>query len=582
LNNEINLLKENEELKKQLKQLKKQKKFGLVWEDSNENENAIINGVEKFPFLVAKGEEFGFGNNGDKQNLLIEGDNIQSLKVLNYTHEGLIDIIYIDPPYNTGNKDFKYNDSFVDIEDGFRHSKWLSFMNKRLKLAKSLLKNDGVIFISIDDNEQHRLRMLCDEIFGELNFISTIHWHKGFGKNDTKHIRDVTEYVLVYAKNKKLLNAFKTNKDGIDQINQIIVNFYEEFEDYKGKESVLEKNIRDYYKSNSQLRGISSYNMVEKNTFRLYSSVTMEKPADPQYFYDIIHPITKKACKMPKKGWNRPETNSPNSMDKLLANNEVLFGKDETILPRRKYYLDAMEEETPSNFIYNTDQGGSELKKILNKSDFFTFPKHTSFMKHILGFIQNKEAIILDFFAGSGTTGHAIMELNKEDEGNRQFILCTNNENNICEEVTYERLRIANELNEYNESLQYLKIDIEEFNEQEDFELDLKNHLAKNMIATIKVKENNFNLINIENYLLQFENKPIFILNAINGITKAEFLKINQLINNIESNSIKIYVLSISDQLSYFNKIITEKEKTYEPLPETFLKLLKKIKRRLK
>ena len=181
--------------------LRKQKKYGLVWEDKPEDVEERLR--EELPVLLEDtGKAVVSGEAGAPNHVIIEGDNLEALTALAYTHEGKIDVIYIDPPYNTGNKDFVYNDSFVDREDTYRHSKWLSFMSKRLRIAKRLLSDKGVIFISIDDNEQAQLKLLCDEIFGANNFITNIVWQSTAGSNTGNEIVTTTEYVLVYTANR--------------------------------------------------------------------------------------------------------------------------------------------------------------------------------------------------------------------------------------------------------------------------------------------------------------------------------------------------------------------------------------------
>lgn len=213
----------NEEKSELLKLLRSQKKYGLVWEDKPED--AELRMVDEMPVLEEVPERAIVCDDPDAPNhILIEGDNLEALTALTYTHTGKIDVIYIDPPYNTGNKDFVYNDSFVDRENGYRHSMWLSFMNKRLKIAKSLLSEKGVIFISIDDNEQAQLKMLCDEIFGFENFIGDVSWQRTYSiRNDSKGIPAEIEHILVYGKTdwqpKKLprtaeMNAAYSNPDG--------------------------------------------------------------------------------------------------------------------------------------------------------------------------------------------------------------------------------------------------------------------------------------------------------------------------------------------------------------------------------
>jgi adenine-specific DNA-methyltransferase len=201
-----------EQLIAEVEKLSKRKKYGLVWEEEKIIEKFEKEAEGKLPVLIEDKKREVKTDPDKPVNILIEGDNYHALSVLNYTHNKSIDVIYIDPPYNTGNKDFKYNDKFVEAEDTYRHSKWLAFMSKRLKLAKNLLKNTGVIFISIDDNEQANLKLLCDEIFGETNFIAQLIWEQG-----KKHIGTFVginhEYMLIYAKNKSVINDNEKNGD---------------------------------------------------------------------------------------------------------------------------------------------------------------------------------------------------------------------------------------------------------------------------------------------------------------------------------------------------------------------------------
>lgn len=212
----------NEEKASLVELLRSQKKYGLVWEDKPEEIETRL--VDELPILTEVTERAIVSDSPDAPNhILIEGDNLEALTALAYTHEGKIDVIYIDPPYNTGNKDFVYNDSFVDREDGYRHSKWLSFMNKRLQIAKSLLSSGGVIFISIDDNEQAPLRLLCDEIFGCNNYEATITYvRKTSGKQDSANFAKSTEYILVYSKNSEwIASALPANEKVTNRYNKV-------------------------------------------------------------------------------------------------------------------------------------------------------------------------------------------------------------------------------------------------------------------------------------------------------------------------------------------------------------------------
>ena len=360
-----------------------------------------------------------------KNNLLIEGDNLKSLTYLKKDYLEKIDLIYIDPPYNTGSKKFKYKDCFTKEE-------WKNFITERFLIAYDLLKETGLIFISIDDNELYSLKPICDEIFGNKNFIENFIWVKNNTKNNSKTSSNNHEYILCYSKNKKeveKLNYFRVKKEGFDDVLDIVKN-----NKISKTPKEIELILKDFYKKNSNLKGISCYKFVDSN-YKVYSSGDLSSPQEG-YVYDIIHPVTKKVCKCPKNGWRYKES----ELNKLLKEDKILFGEDENKVPRFKRFLDDVEDEVLKSVINNNFDGKKELIEIFNDKCPFDNPKPSKLIKLLIETIHNKDAIILDFFAGSGTTGQAVMELNKEDGGNRQFILCTNNENNICKEITFVRL----------------------------------------------------------------------------------------------------------------------------------------------
>ena len=340
-------------------------------------------------------------------HILIEGDNLHALTALTFTHEGKIDVIYIDPPYNTGNKDFKYNDSFVDKEDTYRHSKWLSFMNKRLEIAKQLLNENGVIFISIDDNEQSQLKLLCDEVFGENNFIETIIWKNKYGPGAmTKGFGNIHEYIITYSK-KQLIS-----------IESILSE--EEIKNYKNKDEYF--NTRGGYITQPL--------------------ATKSKDDRPNLVYPIIHNGIEI---WPDKQWIW----SKERMFEAKTKNQLYInGEGDKWSVRFKQYLKdengyIRKGKPISIFIGPYNQDGTKELENLFQNKIFNNPKPTALINRLISMsingIDNKKATILDFFAGSGTTLQATMQLNAKDGGNRQCILVTNNENNICEEVTYER-----------------------------------------------------------------------------------------------------------------------------------------------
>lgn len=409
----------NEQKSDILQLISEQKKYGIVWEDSPEDveENLRVN----VPVLVEDKDRAIISNADDAPNhILIEGDNLEALTALSYTHEGKIDVIYIDPPYNTGNKDFRYNDSFVDSEDGYRHSKWLSFMEKRLKIAKKLLSDKGVIFISIDDNEQANLKLLCDEIFGACNFVSNIIWQSTAGSNTGTDIVTITEYVLVFSKNRA-----QCIFDG-EEVDDSSYKFSDEYENTRGRYS-LDKMDR---------RRVGGHYSEALNFPIEMPDGSLRYPGGTETRSD--------------EGWNYLW--SKTKVEWGLQNGFIVFkkGKDGWNVYNKRYSKidnsgNPIDRTTPyrnliTSDICNTAQGTTEITNIFGIRTF-DFPKPSLLIKRFLSSIvrTNQHSIILDFFAGSGTTLHATMQLNAEDGGHRQCILCTNNENNICEEVTYER-----------------------------------------------------------------------------------------------------------------------------------------------
>lgn len=408
----------NDEKAALLELLNKQKKYGLVWEDKPEDVEERLR--DELPVLKEVKERFISSEDPEAPNhVLIEGDNLEALTALTYTHAGKIDVIYIDPPYNTGNKDFIYNDSFVDSEDSFRHSKWLSFMNKRLKLAKGLLSDKGVIFISIDDNEHAQLKLLCDEVFGCNNFITNITWQSTAGSNTGNEIVTTTEYVLVYT-----ANRLKAHFDGQPPSDDTF-KFKDEHYNDRGKYT-LDKLDR---------RRVGGHYSEALNFPIEMPDGTLRYPGGGSNIND---------------GWNYLW--SKTKIQWGIENDFIVFkkSKDDWSVYCKRYQLvdntnKKVDRTTPyrnliTSDLFNTAQGTAEIASIFNERPF-AFPKPSGIIKFLLSTTvkTTPNSTILDFFAGSGTTLHAAMQLNAEDGGHRKCILVTNNENNICEEVTYER-----------------------------------------------------------------------------------------------------------------------------------------------
>ena len=402
------------------------KRYGLVWEDRVEDVEERLR--EELPVLV-EDKELALTNGGkDAPNhILIEGDNLEALTTLSYTHEGKIDVIYIDPPYNTGKKDeFKYNDYWVEAEDTYRHSKWLSFMNKRLRLARRLLKNDGIIFISIDDNEIGQLKVLCDEIFSHdsnpnnSNCLGVLVWDLGSGTS-AGHFTRSHEYILAYCKRKSFLPNFSGGEGLIDD---------------RAIKKKSKKNAESEYtfKKGTKFEAANdtefSGEWGKTEITRLISGRMICKDGV------LAEDVTLAAC------WTQR-----NQMDSFFDGNDTFDTKGQRVVEfyfrdNGKLYCrkerDKVNPPTVIRGVATTKQGSALIKEIFDNQEPIGFAKPVNLIKYLLS-LKNNNSIILDFFAGSGTTLHAVMQLNKEDGGKRQCILVTNNENNICREVTYER-----------------------------------------------------------------------------------------------------------------------------------------------
>ena len=432
-----------------LQLLNDRKRYGLVWEEHTEDVEEQLR--EKLPVLKEVCERRILSDDAESPNhILIEGDNLHALIALTYTHEGKVDVIYIDPPYNTGNKDFIYNDSFVDAEDSFRHSKWLSFMKKRLHIAKRLLSDRGVIFISIDDNEQANLKLLCDEVFGSDNCMANMIWNLGTG-TQAGHFTRAHEYVLIYAKKKGNIPNFSGGEGVIDHsaLKKISVkNPPVEFTFKAG--TIFEApdgfELKDSW-GGSEKTTLISGRMVAENGKLKYDVVLSAGFAMANQMHSWF------------SGKNTIDSKGQNVISFYFNSSGVLhYKKDKSVI----------NPSTVLDSVGSTKQGTTKLKEIFKNNLPFDFAKPVDLICFLVK-LRDKNAIILDFFAGSGTTLHATMQLNEEDGGKRQCILVTNNENNICEEVTYERnkrviegyttLKGENVEGLKNNNLRYYKID---------------------------------------------------------------------------------------------------------------------------
>lgn len=427
------------------------KKYGLVFEEHREEIDEILE--DNTPVLTE--EKDLFIDNGGEINFLIEGDNLASLKLLEKTHKGKIDLIYIDPPYNTGENDFIYDDRYIDKNDNFKHSKWISFMIKRLKIAYSLLENNGKIFISIDDHELTSLIMICDEIFGEENHVNTIvvNMNSLSGVKMTHAIKGKRypaqkEYLLLYKKSSKAPNLFidKRHKDKWDKEYNLIIPELKpnQFSDFSNlEEEEVNACLKDMH-----LETLSSYaksenikisdNWLWENSYRIFGTKSNRPLAkrnhDIEYNQQIVcYTNNDGNYRYFRSDYNKKVKDPRIELVQAKANSTVFLSDNWTDI--------------------SNDGGVAQEGGVI----FPNGKKPLSLLKRILTASNNKSACILDFFAGSGTTGHAALNLNEEDGGNRKFILCTNNENEICRTITYKRLK--NVFEEYEGTLKYYKVD---------------------------------------------------------------------------------------------------------------------------
>jgi len=557
------------------------KKYGLVWDREREPEQVVLDCENNLPILkkITKKE---IRTDESDDNIFIEGDNYHSLTVLNYTHKGKIDFIYIDPPYNTGKKDeWKYNDKFIDENDSYRHAKWLNMMEKRLELSKHLLKEDGVIFISIGEQEVANLNLLCGKVFRHENFLTIIARISKTASDKGKHFAPSCDYIVCYAKNKANIDTS---------------NFYDEVDE-------------DLYTKEDE-------NGIYRDDIALYQSALDTRP-NQRYFIkcpdgSLVIPPGKSMPKEKKEGakanpikgdgvWRWAIDNGFKDKKHLLVfketKNSPLLDQNGNKAKYNIYTKSYLEERKgkgvkPRNFLVDKkflNRRGSDYLKTLGLD--FPYSKPKELIDHLMKIVHiQQDAIILDFFAGSGTTGEAVLDLNSEDKGKRKFILCTNNEGQIAEEVCYPRIEkiIKGFIKQNNGktkisglggNLQYYKTDlipverIDNINDKQRHELTEK---AGQMIA---IKENTFEEVEICEWYQIFENKNKTRKTAIYFRENTD--KFEELVNKVKNTKTVLYVFSYGridkKTFKYLDKNIT-----IEDIPEPILEIYKEINQTLK
>lgn len=565
-----------EKLLKQIKELeaelKSAKKYGLVWDKENTKEDVVLLCQQFIPVLVQDKNKKVL--NGGTNNILIEGDNYHALTSLNFVEKESVDLIYIDPPYNTGHEDFSYNDNYVNYDDTFIHSKWLSFMERRLKLAKELLKEDGIIFISIDDNEQANLKILCDSIFGPYNFVNTFIIDKtAQGANNSATFKTQHEFCLLYKKR----DDRNINTNIADEIDRSKYKYKDEkgyyalTNTFDSINSPLSKNKNRgytvyYRESDKDVIVRDEYNR-ENNTFGPVDNELLKKGYIP------IRPGIRKNVQYP---WNWMLSRFLEEYKQELVFQRNKFG-NYTIYHKNRF-KGLTKDATIKRF--DTRQFGNQALVDVLGQKLFDYPKSIDMMKWVISRHLNKDALVLDFFAGSGTTGQAVLELNAEDGGNRRFILCTNNENGICEKVTYPRLKTVitgkrPDGSKYSDglpaNLYYFKTD---FIKDEANTEQAKYNLVEKVDALLCIAENIFDEVERNDYSSHFVsgNKHLFIYNDYYNADKFKEFKDRVLSANGEKI---VYVYSSDNNVD--ETLIDSGDVVVKPIPSKIYEIYKEI-----
>lgn len=540
-----------EQLIEEIKRLKKRKKFGLVWEDKPEDVVELCK--TKLPVLIAAKNKGGSHDTNKPTNILIEGDNYHALSVLNYTHQGKIDVIYIDPPFNTGARDWKYNNDYVDINDTYRHSKWLSMMSKRLRLAKCLLKSDGVLICAIDDNELHHLGTLLEEIFYgyESHCVTIVHNPRGVQGNNFSHTHEYAYFV--FRKGEKVIGPRKFDEDERDWSN--LRNW--------GSESLRTDAKNCFYSVIVEGDKIVGFGNVAPS--RTHPAKQTMK-SGTRY---CVYPIDRSGI---ERKWRYARQTVESIRHLLRAKKtkngyEIEIGKDFGTV--RTVWIDSR---------YDASVYGTQLVHALVRKSKFDFPKsvYTTYDCIAPILYERKNAVILDYFAGSGTTGHAVLMLNKKDKGHRSFILCTNNENKIAEQVCYPRIKqvIAGhakyaDITGVPANLRYFRTD---FVDAEPTDKN-KKKLTAQATEMLCLKENTFDTVITKKAFKIFKNA-----NHCTGIIFDQMAipDFKDAITTVKGR-FSVYVFSLGDD-TFDEEFEDVKQKVkLSPIPEAILRVYRRI-----
>ena len=540
-------------------QLKQDNQFGLHWIDvpeafDAESENKIPV-LEEVPELAIKNDD------GKPTHILIEGDNYHALTCLNYTHHGKVDVIYIDPPYNTGSDGFTYHDKrfLEEYPDGniipknhpLRHSAWLSFMEKRLKIAYELLSDRGVVFISIDDNEQANLKLLCDKLFFPNNFLAQIIWERAYAPIGLKkHFSESHDYIIAYAK-----QIEKSNNNGLPRT-----------EEANGRYSNPDNDPRGDWKSSDLSVG----------------------PAVKSNIYPIITPSGREVLPPSGYSWRLDKE----SFKRYVSEDRIWFGLTGNNVPSIKRFLSEVKQGiTPMTIWKYADVGHSqdatkELKEIFGGKALFTYPKPVRLLKRIIHLYSKSDSIILDFFAGSGTTLHATMQLNAEDGGHRQCILCQINEGDICRDVTYERNRRVIQgytdskgkfVDGLGNSLKYYRTAFVGKNGPKTATDEDKLTLAKKAGCLLSLAENTLYETSVNDYYQFFTDGQGHSTCIYFQEDYSRFEEFRQKVIELESEQKTVYVFCWADGAEFASEFEFERNVEVKSIPQPILDIYKSL-----
>jgi adenine-specific DNA-methyltransferase len=542
-----------EDLIKRIEALEKRKKYGLVWDEERTKEKFEADAEGKLPVLKEiKSKEIK--TDPDKPtHILIEGDNYHALSVLNYTHEKSIDVIYIDPPYNTGARDWKYNNDYVDINDAYRHSKWLSMMSNRLIVAKRLLKDNGVLICAIDENEHARLGLLLEGLFEghEIHCISIVHNPRGVQGKNFSYTHEHAYFV--FQKNIKVIGPRRIREDKI---------YWSNLRNWGG-ESLRTDAKNCFYPVIIENEKIVGFGEVPNDNYHPQKQTVQ----DGKKFY--VYPIDKNSV---ERKWRYARQTVEEIRDLLRSKKtrsgfEIELGKDFGTV--RTVWQDSR---------YDANEYGTKLVHNLVPNAHFDFPKSVYNTYDCIAPIlsERKNAVVLDYFAGSGTTGHAVMILNKEDGGKRQIILCTNNENNICTDVCYPRIKKVIEGHENYPDITNIPSNLRYYrtafvpSEPTDKNKEL---LTKQSIEMLCLRESTFDFVSETDAFKIYKNKDHYTGIIFDQLSIPKFKKA---VAKFDS-PVSVYVFSLGDD--DFSEEFTDMKKTVKvcSIPEAILRVYRRI-----